>query len=45
MQHCYEKIKQHVMENEPIEVRIFAQRANRNVRNNNETDVNNRFMM
>jgi len=39
IQHWYEKIKKHVMENEPIKVRMFSQRIDRNVKNNNMIEM------
>ena len=35
----YEKIKRHVIENEPIEVRVFAQRTSRNIEDNNVLEM------
>ena len=39
MRQWYEKTKEHVMENEPIEVRMFAQRTNRNFNNSSASEM------
>ena len=35
----YEKIKEHVRENEPVEVKTFAQRTSRNINENNVQEM------